>query len=197
MSGIFERKLGDVNEKKTLLEIKVRELDEKILERDARIRHLEATPDPETVARTADSAATIDNENLRAQVAHLKEKINGLEDQLEELRVEKEELHETSAAALNKSKESEKRLKDDVAKGRAEIDLLKSAVSKSKAQVAELEFAVKESKTTLAHTQGEVELLRAEISVRTPTVAKDNLRWLMSALFFHRISKTCELHRQR
>lgn len=170
---ILESKVSDSQSKRFELEGNIRRLEDRLTETEARARQLETPPSPGTAVRRADTAAQIDNENLKAQVEHQKNKIAGLEDTIDELRIEIESHQERTLKASEKAKENERKLREDISKGKVEAGSVRDQAAATRARIAELEFALKESKSTLGHTQAEVESLRAEVSVSIWMSRKD------------------------
>lgn len=157
----YEVKLGDANVKRFALENTVRSLEDQLVEA---LRRATESSSAENV-KSADTAAQIDNENLKAQVAHQQKKIASLEDQIEELQVQIEKDGENTLKIIEKAKESDRRLREDIATARAEILNLREAVSKGKDRVAELEHALKDQASTLAGAQAEIESNRVDLAV--------------------------------
>lgn len=153
----YEIKLGDANVKRFALENTIRGLEDQVAELNRRASTAE-------VSKTADTAAQIDNENLKAQVAHQQKKISSLEDQIEELQVQLEKDGENAIRIIEKAKEAERRLRQDLASAKSDIAALRESVAKGKDRIAELEHALHDQAGTLASAQAEIESNRVDLA---------------------------------
>ncbi|KAJ9113943.1 hypothetical protein QFC19_000138 [Naganishia cerealis] len=162
MTAIYEAKLVEAKTRRMDLEKTVRSLEDQLLE--AQERRNQAALLPSEVLKEADTAAMIDNENLKAQVAHQQKKIVSLEDQNEELQLQLEKYDEAAIKANEKARENERRLKEEIANGRSEISTLKEQIAKHKDRVAELALALKDQGHTLASAQAEIESNRIDLA---------------------------------
>ncbi|KAJ9116924.1 hypothetical protein QFC22_004582 [Naganishia vaughanmartiniae] len=162
MTAIYEAKLVEAKTRRMDLEKTVRSLEDQLLE--AQERRNQAALLPSEVLKEADTAAMIDNENLKAQVAHQQKKIVSLEDQNEELQVQLEKYDEAAIKANEKARDNERRLKEEITNGRSEISTLKEQIAKHKDRVAELGLALKDQGHTLASAQAEIESNRLDLA---------------------------------
>jgi chromosome segregation ATPase len=163
MTAIYEAKLSEAKSRRFDLEKTVRSLEDQLLE--AQERRNQAALLPAEALKEADTAAMIDNENLKAQVAHQQKKIVSLEDQNEELQVQIEKYDEAAIKANEKARDNERRLKEEIANGRSEISSLREQINKHKDRVAELAHALKDQGHTLASAQAEIESNRVDLAV--------------------------------
>ncbi|KAJ9101720.1 hypothetical protein QFC21_003059 [Naganishia friedmannii] len=162
MTTIYEAKLVEAKTRRMDLEKTVRSLEDQLLE--AQERRNQAALLPSEVLKEADTAAMIDNENLKAQVAHQQKKIVSLEDQNEEFQVQLEKYDEAAIKANEKARDNERRLKEEITNGRSEISTLKEQIAKHKDRVAELALALKDQGHTLASAQAEIESNRIDLA---------------------------------
>lgn len=153
----YEIKLGDANVKRFALENTIRGLEDQVAELNRQASTAE-------VSKTADTAAQIDNENLKAQVAHQQKKISSLEDQIEELQAQLEKDGENAIRIIDKAKEAERRLRQDLATAKSEIAALRESVTKGKDRIAELEHALHDQASALANAQAEIESNRVDLA---------------------------------
>jgi chromosome segregation ATPase len=163
MTAIYEAKLSEAKGRRIDLEKAIRTLEDQLLE--AQERRSQAALLPAEALKEADTAAMIDNENLKAQVAHQQKKIVSLEDQNEELQVQIEKYDEAAIKANEKSREKERQLKEEIANHRSEISSLREQIGKHKDRVAELSHALKDQGHTLASAQAEIESNRVDLAV--------------------------------
>lgn len=163
MTAIYEAKLIDAKSRRIDLEKTVRSLEDQLLE--AQERRNQTGLSPSEALKEADTAAMIDNENLKAQVAHQQKKIVSLEDQNEELQLQVEKCDEAAFKANEKARDNERRLKEEIASGRSEISNLREQIEKHKDRVAELTHALKDQGNTLASAQAEIESNRVDLAV--------------------------------
>jgi chromosome segregation ATPase len=179
MTAIYEAKLIDAKSRRSDLEKTVRSLEEQLLE--AQERRNQNALSPSEALKEADTAAMIDNENLKAQVAHQQKKIVSLEDQNEELQVQIEKYDEAAIKANEKARDNERRLKEEITSGRSEISNLREQVAKQKDRIAELTHALKDQGNTLASAQAEIESNRVDLAVSEFMI----LVWTMLTFFIH------------
>jgi chromosome segregation ATPase len=152
------------------LDDKIRTLEEKLAkvreERDqAQELAAQRPPSPSSRAKAAVSAAEIDNETLNAQVKHLQNKINNLEEELDERRAELESEAESWNQKVQKGREAEKIQVELVKSLRGEIGDYKSQATSAKNRIGELEGALKETQVALEGARAEIETLRVEAAV--------------------------------
>lgn len=119
--------------------------------------------------REAVTAAEIDNETLNAQVKHLQNKINHLEEEIEEVRAQAELDADTWQAKVQKAKDGEKKVGEQVVLLKGEISELKIQAGGAKGRIGELEGALKENQAALEVARAEIETLRVEASVSCMT----------------------------
>lgn len=110
----------------------------------------------------AGSAAAIDNEALREQVAHLQDKLGKYEDQIAEgvLALEKEK--EYAQKRRDKSHEVETSLKNELKRMKAELDRVQRAAKEQLVLLEETRHAFQESQRALERERAELEGLRAD-----------------------------------
>jgi len=119
----------------------------------------------ELASHAATSATEIDNETLREQVQHLQRKSSQLEEQLEDARAALERDVTAYQDRIGRIRhEEEQRKRDFVAKTR-EVDQLLKSEAHARGRVEEIEEALRESTVALENARGEVESLRAELTV--------------------------------
>lgn len=132
---------------------------------EEKLKQASYQPSPEELSKQASTAAQIDNETLREQVAHLQQRISHLEDQLEDAQVliEREEEAAKTRVARYKEKEAQKHQELE------ELRLLATNAAKSEAaartRVVELEEAFRENTTALEDARAEIESLRTDLTV--------------------------------
>lgn len=149
---------------------KIRTLEEKLAkvreERDqAQELASQRPPSPSSRARAAVSAAEIDNETLNAQVKHLQNKVNNLEEELDERRAELESEAESWKQKVQQVRDAEKIQVELVKSLRGEIGDYKTQTNSAKNRIGELEGALKETQAALEGARAEIETLRVEAAV--------------------------------
>ena len=117
------------------------------------------------MAHLASSATQIDNETLRDQVQHLQKKSVKLEEQLEETRATLERDVSTSQDKITRLRLEEEQRKRDLVLKTKEVDQLLKSERNARNRVEEIEEALRESTVALENARGEVEALRAELTV--------------------------------
>lgn len=185
MTAIYEAKLIEAKSRRIDLEKTVRSLEDQLLEAQER---RQTALSPSEALKEADTAAMIDNENLKAQVAHQQKKIVSLEDQNEELQVQIEKYDEAAIKANEKARDNERRLKEEITSGRSEISNLREQVAKQKDRIAELTHALKDQGNTLASAQAEIESNRMDLAVSD---FKGQARKILTVPLFYRIWRQC------
>ncbi|KIY32706.1 hypothetical protein I305_04864 [Cryptococcus gattii E566] len=162
MISLNESKQFELEERIRELEDKNRSLDEKL--QKAREEHERALlpPSPSTRQREAATAAEIDNETLNAQVKHLQNKLNLLEEELEEARAQAETDMETWKGKMNRVKDGEKAAREEIVILKSEIKELKEQANGARGKIGELEGALKENHIALEGARAEIESLRTE-----------------------------------
>ncbi|ODO00112.1 hypothetical protein I350_06737 [Cryptococcus amylolentus CBS 6273] len=164
MISLNETKQYELEERLRELEDKNRSLDEKLQKaREEQERSL-LPPSPSTRQREAATAAEIDNETLTAQVKHLQNKLNHLEEELDEARAQAETDAEAWKTKINRVKESEKAVREEGGVLRTEIKELKEQANGARGKIGELEGALKENQVALEGARAEIESLRVEAS---------------------------------
>ena len=117
------------------------------------------------MAHLASSATQIDNETLRDQVQHLQKKSVKLEEQLEETRATLERDVSTYQDKITRLRLEEEQRKRDLVLKTKEVDQLLKSERNARNRVEEIEEALRESTVALENARGEVEALRAELTV--------------------------------
>jgi len=115
--------------------------------------------------RTTSSAVQIDNETLRDQVQHLQRKSAKLEEQLEDARAALERDVTTYQERIGRIRMEEEQRKRDLLTKSREVEQLLKSEARARSRVEEIEEALRESTVALENARGEVESLRAELSV--------------------------------
>jgi len=118
------------------------------------------------LAHLASSATQIDNETLRDQVQHLQKKSVKLEEQLEETRATLERDVSTYQDKITRLRLEEEQRKRDLVLKTKEVEQLLKSERNARNRVEEIEEALRESTVALENARGEVEVLRAELTVR-------------------------------
>ena len=123
------------------------------------------------MSKQASTAAQIDNETLREQVAHLQQRISHLEDQLEDAQVLVEREEEAAKTRITRYKEKDTQRHQEL----EELRLLATSAAKSEStartRVEELEEALRENTTTLEDARAEIESLRTDLTVSIVTLS--------------------------
>lgn len=110
----------------------------------------------------AGSAAAIDNEALREQVAHLQDKLGKYEDQISEGALALEKEKEYAQKRRDKSHEVETSLKNELKRMRAELERTQKAGKEQHVLLEETRHALQESQQALERERAELEGLRAD-----------------------------------
>ncbi|KAJ1020623.1 hypothetical protein NDA16_004016 [Ustilago loliicola] len=113
-------------------------------------------------APEAGSAAAIDNEALREQVAHLQDKLGKYEDQVAEAALALEKEKEYAQKRRDKSHEVENSLKNELKRFKGELDRAQRASKEQLAVLEETRHALQESQLALERERAELEGLRAD-----------------------------------
>ena len=131
---------------------------------EARVEELQAAQraSQDRKAPEAGSAAAIDNEALREQVAHLQDKLDKYEDQLSESALLLEKEKEYSQKRREKSHEVETSLKNELKRVRGELERAQRATKEQLVQLEETRHALQESQLALERERAELEALRAD-----------------------------------
>lgn len=110
----------------------------------------------------AGSAAAIDNEALREQVAHLQDKLGKYEDQISEGALALEKEKEYAQKRRDKSHEVETSLKNELKRIKTELERTQRAGKEQLVLLEETRHALQESQQALEHERAELEGLRAD-----------------------------------
>ncbi|TYJ58409.1 hypothetical protein B9479_000955 [Cryptococcus floricola] len=164
MISLNETKQYELEERLRELEDKNRSLDEKLQKAREEQEKSLLPPSPSTRQREAATAAEIDNETLNAQVKHLQNKLNHLEEEVDEARAQAETDAEAWKSKINRVKESEKAVREEGGVLRTEIKDLKEQANGARGKIGELEGALKENQVALEGARAEIEGLRVEAS---------------------------------
>ncbi|OXG73024.1 hypothetical protein C349_06687 [Cryptococcus neoformans var. grubii Br795] len=185
MISLNETKQFELEERIRELEDKNRSLDEKLQKAREEQEKALLPPSPSTRQREAATAAEIDNETLNAQVKHLQNKLNLLEEELEEARAQAETDAETWKGKMNRVKDGEKAAREEIVALKSEIKELKEQENGARGKIGELEGALKENQVALESARAEIEGLRTEAaeaaSLRTTLQAANTNEKALSA----------------
>lgn len=176
MISLNESKQFELEERIRGLEDKNRSLDEKLQKAREEHERTLLPPSPSTRQREAATAAEIDNETLNAQVKHLQNKLNLLEEELEEARAQAEADMETWKGKMNRVKDGEKVAKEEIVILKTEIKELKEQANGARGKIGELEGALKENHIALEGARAEIESLRTEAAVSGAPIMQSNVR---------------------
>jgi len=102
---------------------------------------------------------------LNAQVKHLQNKVNNLEEELDERRVELDSEAESWKQKVQQVRDAEKIQVELVKSLRGEIGDFKTQTTSAKNRIGELEGALKETQAALEGARAEIETLRVEAAV--------------------------------
>ena len=112
-----------------------------------------------------DGVFKIDNEMLRDQVVHFQKKIQDLEDQLEDSRVNADREENAMRSRIQKYKDNEAGLRLEAADIKKEAEQSTKSEALARAKAEEAEEALRENTFALENARAEIEGLRAEIAV--------------------------------
>jgi chromosome segregation ATPase len=164
--------LGIVQEMIRILEESKSDLRQQTFNQSERIRELEDTLAAAQQANQAQAAgeaegeaAKINRENAEAQIAHLQNRADSLEEQLQQMQLDAQRADEMAKKFSDKAKESDRRLREDLAASREEMAELREQSGKARARTAEVERALKDNGTALEAARAEVERLRSDLAV--------------------------------
>lgn len=129
-----------------------------------------------------ESALAIENDDLRAELAHVKKRMASLEEQLYDAQVDFESQLEKEKSKRQESGETTEKLKHDVKEFKEKADKIKAEKESSDQRAQELENALKESQRTLEKERVELEGLRNEQAQSSSSNRNDELAHLRSAL---------------
>lgn len=175
MISLNETKQFELEERIRELEDKNRSLDEKLQKAREEQEKALLPPSPSTRQREAATAAEIDNETLNAQVKHLQNKLNLLEEELEEARAQAETDAETWKGKMNRVKDGEKAAREEIVALKSEIKELKEQANGARGKIGELEGALKENQVALESARAEIEGLRTEAAVSGALIMQSNV----------------------
>ncbi|KAG8806834.1 hypothetical protein FRC18_005881, partial [Serendipita sp. 400] len=155
--ALYEERISSFEAERYDLDALVQSLEEKV-------KAAAYQPSPEELAKQASTAAQIDNETLKEQIAHLQQRISHLEDQLEESQAtaEKEEAMIKSKIARYKEKDSQRQKELEEARHLATTTA--KAESSARTRIEELEEALRESTSALEDARAEIEALRTDLT---------------------------------
>ncbi|TKY86555.1 hypothetical protein EX895_004704 [Sporisorium graminicola] len=158
----IEAERAEVLDNMQLLQDKAQEA---IRAAEARVEELQAAQASSSHSRNgleAGSAAAIDNEALREQVAHLQDKLGKYEDQISEgvLALEKEKQY--AQKRRDKSHEVETSLKNELKRIKTELERTQRAGKEQLVLLEETRHALQESQQALERERAELEVLRAD-----------------------------------
>lgn len=118
-----------------------------------------------SASRQASSAAEIDNETLRDQVQHLQQRIQSLEDMLEDAQAASEREETAARERIRRFKEKEEAMRKELSVGRSEVEQMLKSEAAARGRVEENEEALRESTLALENARAEIEVLRTEVAV--------------------------------
>ena len=119
----------------------------------------------ETASPAASSATQIDNETLRDQVQHLQRKSAKLEEQLDDARAALERDASSYQDKIARIRLEDEQRKRDLSLKSRELEQSLKTEANARNRIEEIEEALRESTVALETTRGEVEVLRAELTV--------------------------------
>ncbi|KIM30723.1 hypothetical protein M408DRAFT_328237 [Serendipita vermifera MAFF 305830] len=155
--ALYEERISAFEAERYDAEALVQSLEEKL-------RQASHQPSPEELSKKASTAAEIDNETLREQVAHLQQRISHLEDQLEDAQVIIEREEEAAKTRIARYKEKDVQRQQEL----EELRLLAANSAKSESaartRIEELEEAFRENTSTLEDARAEIESLRTDLT---------------------------------
>jgi DNA-binding protein YbaB len=155
--ALYEERLSAANSQRYELEYRISSL-------EANLKSL-AAADFSQESPLGSSATQIDNETLRDQVQHLQKKSVKLEEQLEDTRVTLERDVSAYQDKITRLRVEEEQRKRDLALKTKEVEQLLKSEGNARNRVEEIEEALRESTVALENARGEVEVLRAELTV--------------------------------
>lgn len=155
----IEAERAEVMDSMQLLQDKAQEA---IRAAEARVEELQAAATSTRNGPEAGSAAAIDNDSLRDQVAHLQDKLGKYEDQIAEAALALEKEKEYAHKRRDKSHEVETSLKNEVKRVRAELARASTSSKEQLAVLEETRHALQESQSALERERAELESLRAD-----------------------------------
>ena len=157
---LYETKQYDFEEKIRSFEERNRALEEKL--QKAREENEKAV---DNSSETRVTAAEIDNETLTAQLRHLQNKINHLEEEMDEVRAQAESDGEALKAKVTKAREAERVAAGNVSSLKTDMKKLNDQAGVARDRIAEVEGALKENQAVLETARADIEGLRGDASV--------------------------------
>ena len=133
---------------------------------------------PASKANMLSSAAEIENETLREQIAHLQKRFTEQREILDEVRVMADREEAVMNEKLKRYKEKEESLRKQVLEKENEVERVMKLEATAKARIEEIEEGFRESVVALENAQAEVEGLRTEIAVSRSLHLHDRTRRL-------------------
>ncbi|CCA68518.1 related to 40S ribosomal protein S18-Coprinopsis cinerea [Serendipita indica DSM 11827] len=131
---------------------------------EEKLRNAEHVPSPEELAQQASTAAQIDNETLKEQIAHLNQRISHLEDQLEEAQVAAEREEAAVQTKLARYKEKDAQRQQELEEARRLASTTAKSESSARTRIEELEAALRENTIALEDARAEIESLRTDLT---------------------------------
>jgi DNA repair exonuclease SbcCD ATPase subunit len=122
-----------------------------------------------------ESAVLIDNENLKAELQHTRDRLSHLEEQMDDVRAELEAEVEKEKKKRQESVEIGEKLKREMSSLKDMVKQAKSEKDKAGQRANELQVALDENQATLEKERAELESLRNESSTR-PTSAQGTVK---------------------
>lgn len=168
LCAVYEERLREVEEDKQAIQraLQDREADLSAAKEKAQGSEDSIQPPlpPNAMPQTSPAAMAIDNENLRADNEHMRDRIHKLEEQLDDLRY-------TLESETDRAREKRVQGSEVEATLRQEIEELKSTLEKAhkgegevSQHIQQLETALKESQRALENERAELETLRVDSS---------------------------------
>lgn len=157
--ALYEERLGAAETKRYQLEDLIDRLEEQLKKRNT-VQAGGAEGVKESI-----EATRIDNEMLREQVNHLQKKISGLEEALEEARINAEREEATVRTRVQRFKDNETSLRNELTEVQNEIEKLAKSESLARAKAEEAEEALRENTLALENARAEIEGLRSDIDI--------------------------------
>ncbi|KAL1742069.1 hypothetical protein HDZ31DRAFT_84391 [Schizophyllum fasciatum] len=157
-----------------LYEERLSAVDTERYELETKLAALEAAPRRSTSPAPAPTAAAIDNEALREQVAHLQAKMAGMEDALEDARAAAERDEVSLRDKMRRLREKEDAMRLELSAGQKEVEEVAKSEEAARRRLEEVEEAFRESTVALENARAEVEGLRAELANVDALVASGN-----------------------
>ncbi|KAG8832268.1 hypothetical protein FRC17_001627 [Serendipita sp. 399] len=155
--ALYEERISGFEAERYDMESIIQSLEEKL---KAAAHH----PSPEELAKQASTAAEIDNETLKEQIAHFQQRISHLEDQLEESQVMAEREEAAIKAKIARYKEKDAQRQQELEEARRLASTTAKSETAARTRIEELEEALRESTTALEDARAEIEALRTDLT---------------------------------